>query len=175
MNIAAEPLTTAVRFASRHWRPACYWLATASVTAELGVGGVWDIARIPSIRVPVNHLGYPSYFLVLLGSWKLLGAAALLVPRRPLLKEWAYAGAFFTYTGAVVSHLATGYRLAEIPVLTSITALAVASWALRPPSRRLHGQDAARRREPPTTSVGQPAPRRMRQSRAVTSAATPPC
>jgi DoxX-like family len=139
MNVAADPLTTAVRYAAGHWRPACYWLATASVTAELGVGGVWDIARISSIRVLVDHLGYPSYFLVLLGSWKLLGAAALLVPRRPLLKEWAYAGAFFIYTGAAVSHLATGYQLAEIPVLTALTALTVASWALRPASRRLGG------------------------------------
>jgi hypothetical protein len=51
----------------------------------------------------VVHLGYPSYFLVLLGSWKVLGAVALLIPRRPLLKEWAYAGAFLTYTGAIVS------------------------------------------------------------------------
>ena len=53
----------------------------------------------------MKHLGYPSYFLVLLGSWKVLGAVALLIPRHALLKEWAYAGAFFTYTGAIVSHL----------------------------------------------------------------------
>jgi hypothetical protein len=73
---------------------------------------------------------------VLLGSWKVLGAVALLVPRRALLKEWAYAGAFFTYTGAVISHLATGYDLGELPLLTALTALTVLSWALRPASRR---------------------------------------
>jgi hypothetical protein len=84
----------------------------------------------------VTHLGYPSYFLVLLGSWKVLGAVALLAPRRPLLKEWAYAGAFFTYTGAIVSHLSTGYDLNELPLLVVLTALTVLSWALRPPSRR---------------------------------------
>jgi hypothetical protein len=86
----------------------------------------------------VIHLGYPSYFLVLLGSWKVLGAVALLVPLRPLLKEWAYAGAFFVYTGAIVSHLSAGYDRGKVGVLVVITALTVASWMLRPPSRRTH-------------------------------------
>ncbi len=113
-----------------------YWLATAAVAAELGLGGVWDIARLPFVRDLVTHLGYPSYFLVLLGTWKVLGAIALLIPRRPLLKEWAYAGAFFTYTGAIASHLTTGYDLAEVGLLAVLAALTVVSWALRPPSRR---------------------------------------
>ena len=73
---------------------------------------------------------------MLLGTWKVLAAAALLVPRRPLLKEWAYAGAFFTYTGAMISHLATGYGLPEVAVLGVMTALTVTSWALRPATRR---------------------------------------
>jgi len=118
------------------WRSAGYWLATFLVAGELGLGGSWDIARIPTVRGLVTHLGYPSYFLVLLGTWKVLGAVALLVPRRPLLKEWAYAGAFFTYSGAIVSHLSTGYDLGELWLLAVLTALTVLSWALRPPSRR---------------------------------------
>jgi hypothetical protein len=118
------------------WRSAGYWLATVAVAGELGLGGVWDIARIPYVRDLVTHLGYPTYFLVLLGAWKVLGAVALLVPRRPLLKEWAYAGAFFTYTGAIVSHLSTGYDLGELWLLAVLTVLTVLSWALRPPSRR---------------------------------------
>jgi hypothetical protein len=124
------------RYGSMRWRSAGYWLATAVLVTELGLGGVWDIARIPSVRTLTDHLGYPSYFLVLLGTWKVLAAVALLAPRRPLLKEWAYAGAFFTYTGALVSHLATGYDLGEVPVLGILTALTMLSWALRPPSRR---------------------------------------
>lgn len=116
------------------WRSVGYWLATVLVVAELGLGGIWDIQRLPMVRDLVTHLGYPSYFLVLLGGWKVLGAVALLVPRRALLKEWAYAGAFFTYTGAIVSHLTTGYDLGELRLLVVLTALTVLSWALRPPA-----------------------------------------
>jgi hypothetical protein len=137
MDISTEPRAITSRYGSPRWRLAGYWLATAAVAAEMGLGGIWDIARLPFVSDLVTHLGYPSYFLVLLGSWKVLGAIALLVPRRALLKEWAYAGAFFAYTGAIVSHLTTGYDLAEVGLLAVLTTLTVLSWALRPPSRRI--------------------------------------
>lgn len=136
MKRPPQPSAIASRDGSMRWRAAGYWLATVAVAAELGLGGIWDIERLPMVRDLVTNLGYPTYFLVLLGAWKVLGAVALLVPRRPLLKEWAYAGAFFTYTGAIASHLTTGYDLGELPLLTVLTVLTVLSWALRPPSRR---------------------------------------
>jgi len=150
MDISIEPTAIEPTALARHgparyrlaatrlaaYRPAAYWLATGVVAAELGVGGYWDIARLPIVRDVVGGLGYPTYFLVLLGSWKVLGAIALLVPRRPLLKEWAYAGAFFAYSGAIVSHLSTGYDLGELALLAVLTPLTVLSWALRPASRR---------------------------------------
>jgi hypothetical protein len=114
-----------------------YWVATGLVAAELGVGGVWDLARLSFVRDVVAHLGYPSYFLLLLGGWKVAGAVVLLVPGWPLLKEWAYAGAFFVYTGAIVSHLVSAYGPGEVVVLSGLAALTVLSWALRPASRRL--------------------------------------
>jgi hypothetical protein len=137
MDTSIEPRTTARRHGSVRSRSAAYWLATALVAAELGVGGSWDIARLPIVRDVVAGLGYPVYFLVLLGTWKVLGALVLLIPGRPLVKEWAYAGAFLTYTGAIASHLTTGYALGEVGVLAGLTILTVLSWALRPPSRRL--------------------------------------
>jgi DoxX-like family len=135
-----QPPAIASRSGSTRWRSAGYWLATVPVVAELGLGGSWDLTRLPSVRDLVTHLGYRSYFLVLLGSWKLLGALALLVPRRALLKEWAYAGTFFTYTGAIVSHLTTGYALGELGPLAALTALTVLSWALRPPAAAHDGR-----------------------------------
>jgi len=93
---------------STRWRLAVYWVATLCVCAELVLGGVWDVTRIPDVRTLVEHLGYPSYFLVLLGVWKLLGAVALLVPKRPLLKEWAYAGIAIDLGSAIIAHLAVG-------------------------------------------------------------------
>lgn len=115
-----------------------YWVTTALVVLELAWGGVWDILRVPQVRSLIERLGYPSYFLVILGIWKLLGAVALAIPRFPRLKEWAYAGVLFDLTGAVASLLASGLIDAgtmAYPIV--MTCVAVASWALRPPSRRL--------------------------------------
>lgn len=123
--------------ATNRGRVIAYWAATTAVVAEAAVGGIWDIARIPFVRDVGTHLGYPGYFLVLLGAWKVAAALVLAVPRLPLLKEWAYAGIFFVYTGAIVSHLTTGYARAEVAVLTVLALLTVASWALRPPGRCL--------------------------------------
>jgi uncharacterized membrane protein YphA (DoxX/SURF4 family) len=115
-------------------RTIAYWVTTLIIAAELGVGGVWDILRIPFVRTIMEHLGYPAYFLVIMGVWKLPGAVALLVPRFPGLKEWAYAGAVYTYTGAAASHLAVGDTAPALgPII--FTGIAFASWALRPSSR----------------------------------------
>lgn len=115
-----------------------YWVTTALVVFELALGGVWDILRVPQVRGLIERLGYPSYFLVILGIWKLLGAFALAIPRFARLKEWAYAGVLFDLTGAVASQLASGLIDAgtmAYPIV--MMGVAVASWALRPPSRRL--------------------------------------
>jgi hypothetical protein len=115
-----------------------YWVTTALVVFELVWGGVWDVLRVPEVRVLIEHLGYPSYFLVILGIWKLLGAAALVIPKFPRLKEWAYAGVIFDLTGAVASLFASGLVTAGTTAYPMfMVGVAFASWALRPPTRRL--------------------------------------
>jgi hypothetical protein len=116
-------------------RTIAYWVTTALVAAELGLGGVWDLLRTPYVRADMERLGYPDYSLTIMGVWKVPGAVALLAPRSPRLKEWAYAGAVITYTGAIASHLARGDGAKRLVAPGIFTGLAAASWALRPPAR----------------------------------------
>ena len=117
-----------------------YWTTTVLVAFFMS-GGVTQILQFkanPHGVVP--QLGYPMYFFAILGFWKVLGALAILVPRFPRIKEWAYAGIFFDVTGAAASCAAVGvygaYGFHVIAPLV-IAGLAVASWALRPPSRTI--------------------------------------
>ncbi|MFI1912760.1 DoxX family protein [Nocardia sp. NPDC020380] len=116
-----------------------YRTATAAVVAEAAVGGWWDIARVSYVRDIVVHLGYPTYLLVILGVWKMLAAIVLVLPGWPLVKEWAYAGTVFVYTGAIASHLTVRYDRWEVALLSALVLLTVVSWALRPPDRRPAG------------------------------------
>jgi uncharacterized membrane protein YphA (DoxX/SURF4 family) len=117
-----------------------YWTTTVLVAFFMS-GGLTQILQFkgnPHGVVP--QLGYPMYFFAIIGSWKVLGAIAILVPRFPRLKEWAYAGIFFDVTGAAASCVAVGvygaYAFHVIAPLL-IAGLTVASWALRPPSRTI--------------------------------------
>lgn len=110
-----------------------YWITTVLVTAELALGGVWDILRISAVRPVVDQLGYPEYFLVIIGVGKVPGAMVLLVPRIRRLKEWAYAGAMFIYTGAMASHVLAAFApVGELTALVCFASLTVASYLLHP-------------------------------------------
>jgi uncharacterized membrane protein YphA (DoxX/SURF4 family) len=117
-----------------------YWVTTIILAFVLLSGGAADAAHQKGTMEVVTRLGYPLYFLTILGIWKLLGGIALLVPRFPRLKEWAYAGVFFEMTGAAASHAASadyGAYAFHIIVPLFLAGLALVSWALRPPSRTL--------------------------------------
>src|SRR6266545_3829225 len=89
---------------SSRGRIVAYWVTTALVAFELGSGGAGDVLRIQPVVEGMAHLGYTAYFCVILGVWKVLGAVAVLAPRFPRLKEWAYAGTVFDLMGAAASH-----------------------------------------------------------------------
>jgi hypothetical protein len=122
----------------------CYWVVTGVAALELVVGAEWDLARRPDVVQLVTHLGYPAYLLNILGFWKLLAAVAWLVPGFPTLKEWAYAGVFFETTGAAASHIVSGNGVVAAAGPLILTALAIASWALRPQNRRCTKGNLAR-------------------------------
>lgn len=114
-----------------------YWATTAFLAFAIGMGGVMDLVAPPDLAEGMAHLGYPAYFMIILGLWKVGGAIAILLPRTPLLKEWAYAGIVFDLTGAAASHAFSGDAPSNIVTPLVILGLAAASWALRPASRRL--------------------------------------
>jgi hypothetical protein len=120
-------------------RSIAYWLFTILVVFELAAGALWDLLRIEYVRVALTHLGYPLYLLVILGASRVPGALALVVPRFPRLKEWAYAGAFFEYTGAAASHLLVGDHADQWRGPLIFAGFTMLSWALRPAPRRLPG------------------------------------
>lgn len=117
-------------------RSLTYWISTTLISFSMLSGGVAYLAHAGFAAPGVEALGYPSYFLTILGGWKVLGGAAIVAPGMPRVKEWAYAGIAFDLTGAALSHLAVGNPVKVIApvVLLGIMAL---SWALRPANRTL--------------------------------------
>ena len=113
-----------------------YWIITVPLALECLVGGVMGGFQLPLFAQIMQHLGYPNYFMTVIGFWYVLAGLVLLVPRFPRLKEWTYAGLVLLYMGAIASRLAVGDPVVTLAGPVFLIALTVASWALRPPSRR---------------------------------------
>lgn len=121
-----------------------YWIATVILSFGLLVSGIQQLlyleiegALAPPFVWGIQQLGYPVYLLTILGIWKALGALAILMPKYPLIKEWAYAGIFYLFTGALFSHIASGHGWTElIPAATLLIATAF-SWYFRPAERKI--------------------------------------
>ncbi len=113
-----------------------YWIATIWLALGMTSTGIVQLIQMKQEVEAFTRLGYPTYLLTLLGVWKILGVIAILVPKFPLVKEWAYAGFFFAMSGAVVSHCAVGDAAKEFigPVLLLV--LTIVSWYFRPASRK---------------------------------------
>lgn len=114
-----------------------YWTTTAVVAFSMISGGAAQALGQHDTVAGVVRLGYPTYFVTLIGVWKVLGGLAIVAPRFPRLKEWAYAGIIFDLTGASISSAASGIGARHAIVPLVLAGIAVASWALRPASRRL--------------------------------------
>jgi uncharacterized membrane protein YphA (DoxX/SURF4 family) len=118
-------------------RKILYWATTAVTAFVFLSGGAGELARPDPLMNGMYHLGYPAYFVTILGVWKILGGITVLVPGFPRLKEWAYAGMFFDLTGATASHASVGDPAVKIATPIIILGFVMASWALRPESRRI--------------------------------------
>jgi uncharacterized membrane protein len=115
-----------------------YWISTLWLALGMLSVGIVQIIKLPPEAVAnIIRLGYPVYFMTILGVWKILGVIAVLIPKYPLLKEWAYAGFFFTMSGALISHIVVGDQFGEIFPSVLLLVMTVVSWYCRPTDRKL--------------------------------------
>jgi hypothetical protein len=121
-----------------------YWIATLWLSLGMTATGLVQLLKVKAegaVAPPgvdgIVRLGFPVYFLTILGIWKILGVVALLIPKFPLLKEWAYAGFFFLMSGAVFVHIAVGDSAGDFFPSLLLILLIVVSWYFRPADRKL--------------------------------------
>jgi hypothetical protein len=118
-----------------------YWISTGLLAVAMLNSGAIQLLKIKAALYDVTamtHLGYPIYFLTILGIWKILGVGALLIPKFPLVKEWAYAGLFFTLSGAAISHIAVGDSASEWTISLFLLSMTIVSWYFRPADRKIN-------------------------------------
>jgi uncharacterized membrane protein YphA (DoxX/SURF4 family) len=118
-----------------------YWIATIWLSLGMLSTGAVQLFKVkgdsPGSVDSVTQLGYPAYFVTMLGISKILGVIAVLIPKFPLLKEWAYAGFFFMMSGAVFTHIAAGNSISEIFPSLLLLILTLVSWYFRPSDRKI--------------------------------------
>jgi uncharacterized membrane protein YphA (DoxX/SURF4 family) len=114
-----------------------YWIATIWLSLGMLSTGIVQLLHTDDEVELMTRLGYPVYFLTIIGVWKILGVVAVLIPKFPLLKEWAYAGFFIAMSGAISSHLINESEAKEIFGPTLLLILTIVSWYFRPADRKL--------------------------------------
>lgn len=114
-----------------------YWVATLWLSLGMVSSGIVQTIQLEEEMVKMKAIGYMPYFMTIIGVWKLLGVIAILTPKFPLVKEWAYAGFFFVMSGALITHIVMKDPAIEFfgPVLLLV--LTITSWYFRPDSRRV--------------------------------------
>lgn len=114
-----------------------YWISTIWLSLGMVSTGIVQLVQMEDELKKMSELGFPFYFLPILGVWKILGVIAVLVPNFLLLKEWAYAGFFFIMSGAIMSHLAIGDEMKEYFGPSLLLVLTLVSWYFRPANRKI--------------------------------------
>lgn len=113
-----------------------YWVSTIWLALGMTSTAIVQLLKVKEEVDMMSHLGYPIYFLNIIGVWKILGAIAILVPKFPLVKEWTYAGFFFVMSGALYSHLVRGDEAKEFFGPSLLIILTIVSWYFRPAERK---------------------------------------
>jgi hypothetical protein len=113
-----------------------YWIATVWLSLGMASTGIVQLIKMKAEVDNFNSLGYPIYLMTIIGAWKIAGVIAVLIPKFPLLKEWAYAGFFFAMSGAIISHIAVVHGGVQVFGPALLLVLTVVSWYFRPANRK---------------------------------------
>ncbi|BAP31722.1 uncharacterized protein CHSO_2685 [Chryseobacterium sp. StRB126] len=114
-----------------------YWIFTLWMALGMVSTAIVQLMKNKDELANFTNLGYPAYLMTIIGVWKLLGVIAILIPKRLLLKEWAYAGFFFVMSGAVISHLIVGDPAGRTFPAVLLFVLVIISWYFRPSNRKI--------------------------------------
>lgn len=81
-----------------------YWIST--VLAMLtGATTAFMYFTSPQFIEGYRHLGFPDYFRIELGIFKIIGLLVLLIPAIPArVKEWAYVGFAIAFISGIIAH-----------------------------------------------------------------------
>lgn len=114
-----------------------YWVATLWLALGMVSTAIVQLIKMPEEVANFTSLGFPLYLMTILAIWKILGVIAVLIPKFPVLKEWAYAGFFFAMSGAVMAHISSGHGATELFGPSLLLILTIVSWYFRPESRKI--------------------------------------
>jgi len=114
-----------------------YWIFTLWMALGMVSTAIVQLMKNKDELANFTNLGYPAYLMIILGIWKLMGVIAVLIPKRPLLKEWAYAGFFFVMSGALISHIIVGDTFGRTFPALLLLVLVIISWYFRPTDRKI--------------------------------------
>lgn len=114
-----------------------YWVFTLWMSLGMVSTAIVQLMKNKDELTNFTNLGYPAYLMTIIGCWKLLGVIAILIPKRLLLKEWAYAGFFFVMSGAIISHLIVGDTAGRTFPAVLLFVLVIISWYFRPANRKI--------------------------------------
>ncbi len=114
--------------ASQKQHKILFWVFTVPVLLMMISSGVALLMRWPENVEGMTHLGYPLYFLTILGTAKLLGSMALIYRRFRTLTEWAYAGFTFEFLAASYSHFSSGDGLVKASIPLAVLAVLAGSY-----------------------------------------------
>jgi len=113
-----------------------YWISTAWLALGMLSTGLVQLMHMKSETDFIIQLGYPDYFLSIIGIAKIIGTAIVLLPKLPLLKEWTYAGFVFMMSGAIASHISMQNTITDIFPALLLLSLSLISWYFRPVDRK---------------------------------------